>query len=156
MSSDVRDRRSILWIFVSAGAALLASALGALAAVVITPRVTASTRRWRRAASMFDLPPSEPMAAVLTERHADGWYETNQETVVFIDREGDGYRALLATCRHLGCRVKWNQHAQQFQCPCHGGIYDRQGRVVAGPPPQPLERLPVRVNTQTADIEVQW
>jgi Rieske Fe-S protein len=156
MSSDVEDRRSILRIVVSTGLTLLATAFGALTAVVVSPRAATVARRWRRAVSMFDLPPSEPMAAVLTERHADGWYETNQETVVFIDREGDGYRALLATCRHLGCRVRWNQHAQQFQCPCHGGIYDRQGRVVSGPPPQPLERLNVRVNSQTADIEVEW
>jgi Rieske Fe-S protein len=34
-------------------------------------------------------------------------------------------------------------------------MYDRDGRVVAGPPPRPLDRLPVRVNPQTSEIEVQ-
>jgi Rieske Fe-S protein len=42
-----------------------------------------------------------------------------------------------------------------YVCPCHGGAYDRDGRVVAGPPPQPLQRLAVRVNPQTSDIEVE-
>ena len=55
-----------------------------------------------------------------------------------IDREGDGYRALSATCSHLGCRVSWNDATKQYHCPCHGGVYDRDGKVVSGPPPAPL------------------
>ena len=74
---------------------------------------------------------------------------------VFIDREGDGYRALSATCAHLGCRVKWDGAAKQFKCPCQGGAYDREGRVLAGPPPAPLQRYAVRVNPQTSEIEVE-
>ncbi len=96
-----------------------------------------------------------PYAAVLAERHADGWYETRKETVVYLDREGAGYRALSATCTHLGCRVSWNEQAKHFQCPCHGGVYDRDGRVVSGPPPAPLARVNVRVNPQTSDLEVE-
>jgi Rieske Fe-S protein len=104
---------------------------------------------------MFDLPPDAPLASVLAERHADGWYETRAEHVVYLDREGDGYRALSATCTHLGCRVSWDAASSQFRCPCHGGTYDREGRVVAGPPPAPLQRVNVRVNPETADLEVE-
>lgn len=96
-----------------------------------------------------------PTVAVLAERHADGWYETRKQSVVFIDRSNDGYHALSAVCQHLGCRVNWDDGKQQFLCPCHGGVYDREGRVVAGPPPRPLERLAVRVNPQTSELEVE-
>jgi Rieske Fe-S protein len=92
---------------------------------------------------------------VLADRYADGWYETRKEQVVFIDKVGDEYRALSATCTHLGCRVNWNAETMRFHCPCHGGVYDRNGRVVAGPPPAPLERVNVRVNPQTSDLEVE-
>jgi Rieske Fe-S protein len=34
-------------------------------------------------------------------------------------------------------------------------VYDREGNVVAGPPPRPLERYAVRVNSQTSDLEVE-
>jgi cytochrome b6-f complex iron-sulfur subunit len=54
--------------------------------------------------------------------------------------------ALSAVCTHLGCTVAFNASANQFQCPCHGGKYDRDGNVVAGPPPKPLERLQIRVD----------
>jgi len=51
--------------------------------------------------------------------------------------------------------VRWNAPKKQFLCPCHGGVYDRDGRVVSGPPPRPLERLNVRVNPKTSDLEVE-
>ena len=75
--------------------------------------------------------------------------------MVYIDREGDGYRALSATCTHLGCRVSWTPDTKQFHCPCHGGVYDRDGRVVSGPPPAPLMRVNVRLNPKTAELEVE-
>ena len=74
---------------------------------------------------------------------------------MYIDRLGDGYRALSATCSHLGCGVVWDATSSQFRCPCHGGVYDREGRVVAGPPPAPLTRVNVRVNPRTSEIEVE-
>jgi Rieske Fe-S protein len=155
MSAGSEDRRSALRKIVAAGFAVITAALAGLAGTVAAPRNVRSPRRWRRAASLFDMPPNQPMPAVLAERHADGWYETSKQAVVFIDREGDGYRALSAVCQHLGCRVRWDASKKQFLCPCHGGIYDRDGRVVSGPPPRPLERLKVRVNAKTSDLEVE-
>jgi Rieske Fe-S protein len=149
------DRRATLVTLIRAGVGAVSAALAALVGVVAAPPRTTAGRRWRRAASMFDLPANQPLAAVVAERHADGWYATRKQSVVFLDRDGDGYRALSAVCTHLGCRVSWDAPKQQFLCPCHGGVYDREGRVVAGPPPAPLARVPVRINPQTAEFEVE-
>ena len=51
--------------------------------------------------------------------------------------------ALSAVCTHLGCIVKWEADAAEFLCPCHGGRFSPQGEVISGPPPSPLESLPV-------------
>ncbi len=134
---------------------IIGAGIAGLVGLVAAPKSKGPEKRWRRAMSSSDLPSDQPMAAVLVERHEDGWYETRKQTVVFIDREGDGYRALSAVCQHLGCRVRWDDGAKQFQCPCHGGVYDRDGRVISGPPPRPLERFKVRVNPQTSDLEVE-
>jgi nitrite reductase/ring-hydroxylating ferredoxin subunit len=155
MSDEFQQRRSALARIVTAGVGLITAGLAGLIGLVAVPRASAATRRWRRAASVFDLPPNQPMAAVLAEREADGWYETRREHVVFIDREGEGYRALSATCTHLGCRVRWDTAKTQYLCPCHGGVYDREGRVVAGPPPRGMDRIPIRVNKETSAIEVE-
>jgi Rieske Fe-S protein len=150
-----QDRRSALATIVTAGVGLVSAGLASLVALVSVPTRSTSGRTWRRAGSVLDLPANQPMSVVIAERHADGWYQTSKQSAVFIDREGAGYRALSATCAHLGCRVHWEQAQKQFVCPCHGGIYDRAGSVVAGPPPRGLERLNVRVNPQTSDLEVE-
>jgi Rieske Fe-S protein len=133
----------------------IGAGLAGLVGAAATPRPADKTRKWRKAATIFDLPPDTPFAAVLADRHADGWYETRKETVVYVDKDGDGYRALSATCTHLGCRVAWNAQTKHFHCPCHGGIYDRDGKVISGPPPAGLTRVNVRLNQQTSEIEVE-
>jgi len=101
------DRRSFLTKFVIAGGTLIGASLAGLAGLVLSPRLRATGRKWRKALPVGDLPAELPYAAVLTERHDDGWYSTKRQTVVFIDKVGDEYRALSATCSHLGCNVKW-------------------------------------------------
>lgn len=155
MKFEVHDRRSFLARAVTSGVALISAGLAALVGLAAAPRPKNTGRRWQRTISVFDLPPERPVAAVIAERQADGWYETHKQSVVFIDRDGETYRALSATCTHLGCRVRWDATSELYLCPCHGGAYDRNGRVVAGPPPLPLQRLAVRVNPQTSDIEVE-
>ncbi|MGI8869048.1 MAG: TQO small subunit DoxD [Mycobacteriales bacterium] len=54
--------------------------------------------------------------------------------------------AFSAICTHAGCAVQYDGAGTAFICPCHGGVYDaRSGRVLQGPPPQPLPEIPVRV-----------
>jgi cytochrome b6-f complex iron-sulfur subunit len=65
--------------------------------------------------------------------------------VAVLDVNGE-VRAFSAVCTHLGCLITWqptSDHA--WYCPCHKGKYDREGRVVSGPPPRPLTRYPVSV-----------
>ena len=155
MNTHDSNRRSALARLVTAGMGLIGAALAGLVGAAATPKPADRSRKWRKAATIFDLPPDMPYAAVLADRHADGWYETRKETVLYLDKVGDGYRALSATCSHLGCRVSWNAQTKHFHCPCHGGIYDRDGKVIAGPPPAPLTSVNVRLNAQTSEIEVE-
>ena len=59
--------------------------------------------------------------------------------------EADNVRALSPVCTHLGCMVRWDRVKEEFLCPCHGGKYDMNGNVIAGPPPAPLTELPVKI-----------
>lgn len=49
-----------------------------------------------------------------------------------------GISAFSAVCPHLGCLVKWMPAEKIFYCPCHAGKFDARGKVIAGPPPEPL------------------
>jgi cytochrome b6-f complex iron-sulfur subunit len=48
-------------------------------------------------------------------------------------------RAMSAVCTHLQCTVEFRAANQDLFCNCHNGVYDLNGRNVAGPPPRPLE-----------------
>ncbi len=54
--------------------------------------------------------------------------------------------ALSAVCTHLGCIVQWQEEESQFLCPCHAGRFSTDGSVISGPPPKPLEILPVTLD----------
>jgi len=55
------------------------------------------------------------------------------------------YVAISTRCAHLGCPVRYIQASERFACPCHGGIYDFEGKVDGGPPVRPLDRFYTRV-----------
>ncbi len=66
----------------------------------------------------------------------------NKPALLVSDAEGN-YHALSAVCTHLGCIVKWQAGKKEFLCPCHGGRYDITGKVLSGPPPEPLFTIDV-------------
>ncbi len=52
--------------------------------------------------------------------------------------------AFSRICTHEGCTVNYVHAVQQFQCPCHGSVYDADtGAVISGPAPLPLPKIPV-------------
>ena len=56
----------------------------------------------------------------------------------------DGIKAYSAVCTHFACIVKWDGSSNQIYCPCHDGYFDpRDGSVISGPPPEPLEPLKI-------------
>ena len=60
--------------------------------------------------------------------------------------EDPGYFVAISTrCAHLGCPVRFVEAAGNFICPCHGGVYGFQGKVIGGPPVRPLDRFQTRV-----------
>jgi len=70
----------------------------------------------------------------------------NGREFLIIRRTGERFNALSATCTHSdACLVIWDPDRRQLVCPCHRGIFDVQGNVVAGPPPRPLASRPVVV-----------
>jgi menaquinol-cytochrome c reductase iron-sulfur subunit len=55
------------------------------------------------------------------------------------------YIAISTRCAHLGCPVRYVQASERFICPCHGGVYEFDGKVAGGPPVRPLDRFETRV-----------
>ncbi len=76
----------------------------------------------------------------------DGWVEESAPVGVHVVRTGEADVAVFDPhCTHLGCPVAWSTGSKSFNCPCHGGVFNRDGEVIAGPPPRPLVRYETRI-----------
>lgn len=64
---------------------------------------------------------------------------------IFLVNQKNSIIALSPVCTHLGCFVNFDRTLNEFICPCHGGRYDIEGNVIAGPPKEALHRLPVKI-----------
>jgi Rieske Fe-S protein len=63
-------------------------------------------------------------------------------------RGAEGIVAYSGVCTHAGCDITvWQTETRRFRCPCHESEFDPRdsGRVVGGPAPRRLPRLPVKV-----------
>lgn len=73
-----------------------------------------------------------------------GWVKAERTMTLYARRpspDSDEVVVLSNICTHLGCPVHWAEEEARYFCPCHGGVFDIEGRVLAGPPPRPLDRL---------------
>jgi len=59
-----------------------------------------------------------------------------------------------STCTHLGCTVRWDANQKLFLCACHGGAFNLDGSVKSGPPPRPLDRLALRIDSGNLLVKV--
>lgn len=128
------ERRGVLRLF-----ALLFGALcgGSGLATLFDP----ARRRgggWQAVARLEDLPPGATRVRLKVKA---GW-ET-AERPLYLLRDGDEVVAIDARCTHLGCTVRHKEG--EFRCPCHGGVFDREGAPLSGPVREPLRTLEARV-----------
>lgn len=70
--------------------------------------------------------------------------------ILLIRVSPDRFVALSTECMHLGCTVK--KQPSVIRCPCHGSVYDLEGRVLNGPTEQPLQQYEVRIHGTVAEI----
>ncbi len=129
--------------------ALLGTISGAIAAILGVPLggffgLPALRERefaWAEADPVDQFPVSEIKFIPLKPLKRPVWPEEAPRMAVYVSRKADGsFEIFHNHCTHVGCPINWNPQAQRFFCPCHGGVFDRDGRVLAGPPPRPLDR----------------
>ncbi|MDR6224485.1 ubiquinol-cytochrome c reductase iron-sulfur subunit [Desmospora profundinema] len=92
----------------------------------------------------------KPKSVQFNIKRKDGWYEPEEgeRATAWVTRNGEDILALSPICKHLGCTVTWEGGGNQdrYYCPCHNGLYERDGVNVPGTPPNaPLDRYAYRV-----------
>jgi Rieske Fe-S protein len=91
--------------------------------------------------------PSDPVAVGNEGSIAEGQSQTvrfGRYPALVINTPEKGLVAYSAVCTHFACLVAFDAEAQVIACPCHEGYFDPiDGSVISGPPPAPLETIPV-------------
>ena len=141
------SRRSFFtWLIVAAAGVIGISLAVPLSGYVVSPALKRRERRWVDAGPVSDLPVGEPAQRDLVMTIPDGYMEVAAVKGIWALRRATNEVTVYSPiCTHLGCGFRWDRSAQRFKCPCHGSEYDPEGKVVAGPAPRPLDRLPVKV-----------
>ena len=110
--------------------------------------------QWESVGAPEDFPDDTYVPKVITETSGVG--QTGKTTIYMRARndqdpppnpeqlhEGttDDFLAISTRCMHLGCPVRYVDASKKFICPCHGGVYDFDGR--ASPAARPCARSTV-------------
>jgi Rieske Fe-S protein len=146
-----------------------AHTFGAIAAAAFTlpalgfalgPVFEREEARWEKVGSPDDFPDNTYVSKVITQHTGIGevgkttvYIRKHDETVDGpMHDDYDAFVALSTRCMHLGCPIRYVDASQRFICPCHGGVYDFQGKVSGGPPVRPLDRFYTRVRSGSVEI----
>jgi len=128
-----------------AGVALVLPLVGfAVAPILDTPE-----ERWEKVGNVDDFDADVYRPVITTIRSGIG--EAGKTTVyvrqgsIDLEEDPNTFVAVSTRCAHLGCPVRFVRAAGIFSCPCHGGAYDFEGKVIGGPPVRPLDRFQTRV-----------
>lgn len=120
---------------------------GVLATSFVGPAMHKKEPVWVPAGMIESLPVGEVTTVNLRYQEKVGFYKQNQIKPAMIWRKPDEIVVYSSLCTHLGCTVRWDSAQKMFICACHGGAFELDGSVKAGPPPRPLDRLEYRVNS---------
>ena len=149
----VTRRRFMVGSVHTAGAAAAAAFTLPALAFAFGPIFHRSRISWQDVGPLTDFPDSTYVPRVLTLTPDIG--EVGKSTVYIrkhnpaidgqVKDQYDNYVAISTRCMHLGCPVRYIEASQRFVCPCHGGVYDFQGKRTGGPPVRPLDRFYTRL-----------
>jgi len=154
-SADISDestrRRFLGRLSIFLGA--VAGAIVAVPSLAFLLGLRKAPQEWRAVGKLQDFPVGSTVRVAFLDPSPLPWAGVTARTAAWLRRVGEQeFIAFSVDCTHLGCPVRWLSEADLFLCPCHGGVFYRDGRVASGPPPRPLARYPVRVNKDSVEI----
>jgi len=142
---DEGRRNFLAQITLGIGAISALTVGGVLASSFVGESLRKKEPVWIPAGLIESLPVNEVTTINLRYKEKIGFYEQENLKPVLIWRKPDEVVVYDSRCTHLGCAVHWDATQKMFLCACHGGAFELDGTVKAGPPPRPLDRLQYKI-----------
>lgn len=139
-------RRTILGVLVGLiNIGIISAVVGPVVRFVTAPMNSRAKKGWIKVARLDELPEGRASEVRYSMKVQDGYHVVDREYSVYLRRDGSEVLCFDPACTHLGCRVDYQADRDRFLCPCHGGVFDKNGLVLSGPPPKQLIRHAVKV-----------
>lgn len=148
------SRRGFL-VKLSMGLAAFSAAAAGIPVIsaLLAPLLKKAPVQWRQVGGLDDFAIGQTHLVKFTNADPEPWAGVTAETAAWLRRDSkEVFTAFSANCTHLGCPIRWVADAELFMCPCHGGVYYKDGTVAAGPPPKALVKYPVRIVKNAVQI----
>lgn len=101
---------------------------------------------WITVGPVEDFPKGSVTMVTYENPDPEDWAGKTRDSAMWLRHdEDDGFIGFFVNCTHLGCPIRWEQKAHLFFCPCHGGVFYKNGEVAAGPPSTALKRYEMRI-----------
>lgn len=148
ISEHELSRRSFMDRSIKAIAAFIGISLGVPAlGYLISPALQQQEGQWVKLGHTSQVKPGVPTLFTVTVDKTTGWVQAEIKLAYFVyTQDGVTFTVLSNICTHLGCQTHWSEESGTILCPCHGGQFDVEGNVIAGPPPLPLKRVTFRID----------
>ena len=145
MSEGELSRRGFFKAVTGIVGGIIGVALGAPAvAYLLDPAFkSAAKEAWIPIGKFSDMQVGKPFQFSFTRVQVNGWERTATSHGGYVVRKSADPKDLTifnSRCTHLGCTVNWKDDAQAFICPCHDAKFSKDGVVLGGPPPRPLDQ----------------
>lgn len=151
---DISRRQFLNYSLLGVGGFLAATTLTPMVRFALDPVLQPEAEQDMVAVCQVSEITSEPKSYTYKIKQVDAWHESEVVVQAWVYKDEKGkIIALSPICKHLGCNVNWNTdptHPQHFYCPCHGGLYTKDGTNVPNTPPMaPLDRYEQKVKNGT-------
>jgi len=141
------SRRDFMKTAIAAIGGIIGAAIGLpVIPYIIGPAQQNEDQGWIQLGSISKVEMNVPTLFKMTLETQTGWVSSEEEFSVYVLTEnGQDYSVMSNVCTHLGCRVRWIPEEGEFFCPCHNAVFAKDGSVVDGPPPRPLDKFDYKV-----------
>jgi menaquinol-cytochrome c reductase iron-sulfur subunit len=131
----------------------LAAAVVAVPSIAFLLGLRKAPRVWRSVGRISEFRPGTTTKVAFADPSPLPWSGVTAQTAAWLRHEAPGqFAAYSVDCTHLGCPIRWLPDAELFMCPCHGGVFYKDGRVASGPPGRSLVQYPLRL--RNGDVEI--
>lgn len=153
---DAMNRRKLLlWVVRGIGAGTAAIVGVPAVATLLSPVIRQRRQeRWQPVGPVDAFVVNSVEKVAVDIPNAERPRSLRHKAVFVWRRSEDDIVVYSRNCTDLSCPVTWDEGSGWFFCPCHGGIFNREGEPMAGPPSVPLYRYRTRRRDGMLEIDL--